>query len=76
MRSYERQGIAKYQYVELGFKSSLSLPPRTWSSDPAKLGLPIAATIQLCPVLLTIFVNHFIIFKPSAELFPGLFVIR
>ena len=52
------------------------LPPRTWPSDAAKLGLPVPTKNQLCPVWLTIFVNRFIIFRTAGELCPGLFVIR
>jgi hypothetical protein len=52
------------------------LPQRTWPSDAAKLGLPVPAKNQLCPVWLTIFVNRFIIARTAGELCPGLFVIR
>ncbi len=51
------------------------LPHRTWPSDAAKLGLPLPAKNQLCPVWLTIFENRFIIFRTAGELCPGLFVI-
>jgi len=52
------------------------LRQRTWPSDAAKLGLPVAPGSQLCPGWLTIFVNRFIIFKIGGELCPALFVIR
>jgi hypothetical protein len=50
------------------------LRQRTWPSNAAKLGLPVAAGSQLTPGWLTIFVNPFIIFKTGGELCPALYV--
>jgi hypothetical protein len=58
------------------FKKVYQLSQRTRSRNAAKLGVPVSAGIQPCPVSLTIFVRRFIIFKTGAELFPGLLVIR
>jgi hypothetical protein len=76
METCDRHNLINISNLRYVHKVGNQLSQRTWSSDAAKLGLPVAAGIQLGAVLLTIFVNRFIIFRTGGELCPGLFVVR